>query len=311
MKQIIIILQTLGILWFGLVCATEVQAQATRTWVSGTGDDGNQCSRTAPCRTFAGAISKTAAGGEIDCLDPGGFGVVTITKSITIDGSGTFGSILAAASNGIVINAAASDKVVIRGLSLNGIGTGLSGIRFLAGASLHVEDCVISGFSTGIEVNKSAAAKVYLRNTVTRNNSSSGVFLFSSTGTVDVALENCQSTNNGSGIVARNNTCVAVHGGAFSGNGTGILAQVQAGAGNAQVNVVGANVSSNGTGLSCGAGIAATSTIRISQVQVTSNNTGLSLGNGTLETFLDNIVRGNTTNVVGTVTTDGVTKADL
>src|SRR5688572_31490806 len=84
-------------------------AQATRSRVSGVGDDVNPCSRTAPCKTWAGAISKSAAGGEIDALDPGGFGALTIVKSITIDGAGTHASILAAGSNGIVISAAATD----------------------------------------------------------------------------------------------------------------------------------------------------------------------------------------------------------
>src|SRR5216684_8686022 len=81
-------------------------AQATRTWVSGVGDDANPCSRTAPCKTFAGAISKTAKGGEIDALDPGGFGAVTITKSITIDGKAPFApySTLAPGFSGININ---------------------------------------------------------------------------------------------------------------------------------------------------------------------------------------------------------------
>ncbi|MCU0340213.1 MAG: hypothetical protein MUE30_10020, partial [Spirosomaceae bacterium] len=74
-------------------------------WVSGVGDDANPCSRTAPCKTFAGAISKTAAGGEISVLDPGGFGAVTITKSITLNGDGTLAGILASGTNGIVINA--------------------------------------------------------------------------------------------------------------------------------------------------------------------------------------------------------------
>src|SRR5919198_6054446 len=88
------------ILWSSLA-----YAQATRTWVSGVGDDANPCSRTAPCKTFAGAISKTAAGGEISALDPGGFGAVTITKSITINGDGTLASIVASLTNGIIINA--------------------------------------------------------------------------------------------------------------------------------------------------------------------------------------------------------------
>src|SRR5881398_1687321 len=90
----------------GLVAgfSTLAQAQATRTWVSGVGDDANPCSRTAPCKTFAGAISKTAVGGEIDALDPGGFGTLTITKSITIDGTGTFASTLASGTIGFIIN---------------------------------------------------------------------------------------------------------------------------------------------------------------------------------------------------------------
>src|SRR5258705_3485893 len=90
------------------LAAAPANAQATRTWVSGVGDDANPCSRTAPCKTFAGAISKTADQGEIDCIDPGGFGAVTITKSITIDGAGTMGSILAAGTNGIIVNDAGS-----------------------------------------------------------------------------------------------------------------------------------------------------------------------------------------------------------
>src|SRR5438309_4051308 len=89
-----------------LFCATSAHAQASRTWVSGVGDDANPCSRTAPCKTFAGAISKTAAGGEIDVLTSGGFGAVTITKSITIDGRSALSSILASAVNGIVVNGA-------------------------------------------------------------------------------------------------------------------------------------------------------------------------------------------------------------
>src|SRR5436853_966367 len=84
-----------------LLLAVPADAQATRTWVSGVGDDVNPCSRTAPCKTFAGAISKTAASGIINCLDPGGFGAVTITKSITIDCEETLGGLLAAGTNGV------------------------------------------------------------------------------------------------------------------------------------------------------------------------------------------------------------------
>src|SRR4051794_32628713 len=104
----------------GVTYATPAAAQATRTWVSGVGDDVNPCSRTAPCKTFAGAISKTAAGGEINCLDPGGFGAVSINKSITIDCHYTEGGVLAG-GNGITVNAGATDVVFLRGLDIFGV----------------------------------------------------------------------------------------------------------------------------------------------------------------------------------------------
>src|SRR5205085_12078875 len=125
-----------------LIClwCSGAHAQASRTWVSGTGDDANPCSRTAPCKTCAGAISKTAAGGEIDALDPAGFGAVTITKGITIDGGGgQVASVLVSGTNGIVVAAAANDVVILRNLRINGIGSGINGIRWLSGKGLSVE----------------------------------------------------------------------------------------------------------------------------------------------------------------------------
>src|SRR5580765_1263898 len=110
----------LSIVFVVLAASSFAQAQATRTWVSGVGDDANPCSRTAPCKTFAGAISKTANGGEISVLDPGGFGAVTITKSITINGEGTLAGVLNAQVNGIIINALTTDNVVLRDLKING-----------------------------------------------------------------------------------------------------------------------------------------------------------------------------------------------
>src|SRR5437764_6171046 len=133
------VISILGVLVLG---TTIMSAQATRTWVSGVGDDANPCSRTAPCKTFAGAISKTAPGGEIDALDPAGYGAVTITKSITIDGGGgQVASVLVAGTNGIVVQAGPSDVVILRNLRLNGLGSGINGIRFLAGKALSVENC--------------------------------------------------------------------------------------------------------------------------------------------------------------------------
>ncbi len=123
-------------------------AQATRTWVSGVGDDANPCSRTAPCKTFAGAISKTAAGGEIDALDPGGYGAVTITKAITLDGAaGQVASVLVSGTNGIILNAGVSDDVILRNLSINGVGTGLDGIKLLGGRSLRIQNVRVDRFT--------------------------------------------------------------------------------------------------------------------------------------------------------------------
>src|ERR1700737_4623994 len=113
--------------------SSAAHAQATRTWVSGVGDDANPCSRTAPCKTFAGAISKTAANGEINALDPGGFGAVTITKAITIDGGGgQVAGILAALTPGIFVNAGVNDVVTLRNIRINGAASGLNGITYLA-----------------------------------------------------------------------------------------------------------------------------------------------------------------------------------
>src|SRR5687767_2285579 len=156
-----------------LMLAAPVQAQATRTWVSGVGDDANPCSRTAPCKTFAGAISKTATGGEISVLDPGGYGALTIVKAITVDG-GTgagWGSTLFSSTNGFVINITTNlttDKVILRNLSINGgvqSSLGVDGIRFLDGQQLTVENVRIFNFSgDGIEVNQSQASNVFLKN---------------------------------------------------------------------------------------------------------------------------------------------------
>lgn len=166
---------------FALVASTNAMAQASRTWVSGVGDDANPCSRTAPCKTWAGAISKTAPGGEIDALDPGGFGVVTITKAITLDGGGGINaSILASGLNGIIVNAGPNDVVMIRNISINGFNSGLNGIRFLGGKQLIVDHCEIFEFTqNGIDValNQATPAFVSMRDTILSNNAGDAIRL--------------------------------------------------------------------------------------------------------------------------------------
>ena len=150
--------------WLGLLCLAFLlalpsgyaQAQASRTWVSGVGDDVNPCSRTAPCKTFAGAISKTAPAGEINCLDAGGFGAVTITKSITIRCDHVEAGVLVSGTNGIVVNAGATDRVVLEGLDIEGVGTGLNGVNILAGKEIYIIRCSIRHFTQN-GVNMSSA----------------------------------------------------------------------------------------------------------------------------------------------------------
>lgn len=196
-----------------LSAATLMSGQATRTWVSGVGDDANPCSRTAPCKTWAGAISKTAPNGEIDALDPGGFGALTITKPITLDGGGgQVGSTLVSGTNGIVVAAGANDVVIIRNLRINGIRSGLNGISFISGKELSIENCYIFDFLTnGINISLNASGTAHIVNTLLKNNGNcagvgcttgngNGIFATSSSGTAMVTVYNTQiigSTNNG------------------------------------------------------------------------------------------------------------------
>lgn len=167
------------------VFVPSASALATRTWVSGVGDDVNPCSRTAPCKTLAGAISKTNAGGEINAIDPGGFGAVTITKAITIDLSGPLGSVLNTGTNGIIINAAASDDIVLRGIDITGGGggvapctfTAISGIKILAARSVLIESLRINQTMTsGIElIPDTTDVSVMLNHVDIRNSCGAGI----------------------------------------------------------------------------------------------------------------------------------------
>jgi len=162
----------LGVLLVALLPAAAAQAQATRTWVSGVGDDANPCSRTAPCKTFAGAISKTAGGGEINVLDPGGFGGVTITKSITLRSTFEAG-VLVSGTNAIVIAAGVNDNVILEGLDIEGLGTGLNGITVTGNfKSVFVVRCSINKFTqNGINfASSNTNARLIVKDSTITNN---------------------------------------------------------------------------------------------------------------------------------------------
>jgi hypothetical protein len=182
-------------------------AQATRTWVSGVGDDANPCSRTAPCKTFAGAISKTATGGEISVLDPGGYGVVTITKPITISGVGEQASILASATQGVIINittpptAPQTNTVTLRNIQINGAGTttlGTTGIHVFGATTVILDHVNVFGFSTN-GVLAEDSSKVSITNGVFFNNS--GIALHAQD-TSTLTVENSQMNGNNIAVQA-------------------------------------------------------------------------------------------------------------
>jgi hypothetical protein len=152
--------------------ADPAHAQATRTWVSGVGDDANPCSRTAPCKTFAGAMPKTATGGEINVLDSGGFGAVTITKSISIIATGVEAGVLVSGTNGIVVSLTNStDKVLLEGLDIEGLGTGLDGVKVIGAGKTTIRKCSIRNFTgNGVNVQGTANARVVVEDSVILGN---------------------------------------------------------------------------------------------------------------------------------------------
>ena len=277
---------TLAVLIVCLVCSTLAQAQATRTWVSGVGDDANPCSRTAPCKTFAGAISKTAAGGEISVLDPGGFGAVTITKAITLDGDGTLAGILAATVNGIIINAGVNDVVVIRNLSINGTSgasIGLNGIRYLAGKQVIVEKCTITGFSQkGIDVNLTAAGRLDVNDT-TIATTADGITMSNSAGVMHGAFFNVRIMNTTNAALNMLSGSASISDSKVTNNTSfGIIAQ-----GGSTITVERTLVAHNGTGLATNN---ASATIRISNATINNNTTGLSASPGAIVSFQNNSI---------------------
>jgi len=275
-----------------LFCSSLAMAQATRTWVSGVGDDANPCSRTAPCKTFAGAISKTAAGGEISVLDPGGFGAVTITKSITINGEGVVAGITNSLVNGIIINAGANDVIQIRNLQIFGAGNGLDGIRYLAGKQVNVENCSIYGFGgDGIEASLATSGNLTVVNTsitglangVTTN---IGIRVTTTSGTVNVSLANVRLRSLATGLDALSGARVTISNSVVANNSNfGIISEVSG-----VINAEGVMLSGNNTAVQANAG----TTVRLSNCDILNNTTGIS-ALGTVASFQNNRNAGNTT----------------
>ncbi|HEU0080200.1 MAG TPA: hypothetical protein VFQ76_21315 [Longimicrobiaceae bacterium] len=236
--------------------ASVSHAQATRTWVSGVGDDVNPCSRTAPCKTFAGAISKTAAGGMINCLDPGGFGAVTITKNMTIDCAGVLGSVLfTGAASGVNVNGT-NIVVTLRNLDINGSGTGQVGVRFTNGKQLNLENVVISQAAQAAVLvpTMAGAGGVVIRNS-TISNSVDGIRVAWGNTTVSNSVI---SGNSGFALIAENVGVISADSNVLTNNGTGVQAgNGGAGQTNATVRISNNDVYANLNGFVCAGGIVA------------------------------------------------------
>jgi hypothetical protein len=276
-------LLALGLLALGLT--SMANAQATRTWVSGVGDDANPCSRTAPCKTFPGAISKTATGGEIDCLDEGGFGQVTITKAITIDCDSGPGGTLGGSGNAININAPGG-VVTLRSLNVNGGANGIlstNGISITAAAQVHILDVNIYNCTgSGVVVNATAQVFITIKDTQIHECAGGGVTTSTTAGIVLGDFDHISVWGGSNGIAAGNASHLNIH------NST-IFATVVAinnnGGGGSAVSVFNNVLANNSTAVKSVAGgnVGVTSNTIIGSSPVFNTN------GGTISTGSDNI----------------------
>ncbi|HVT59258.1 MAG TPA: right-handed parallel beta-helix repeat-containing protein [Thermoanaerobaculia bacterium] len=271
-----------------VLATTPAYAQATRTWVSGVGDDANPCSRTAPCKTFAGAYSKTAVGGEINVLDPGGFGAVTISKSLTISSQSDEAGVLVSGTNGIVVQVPnATDTVILRGLDIEGLGTGLTGVLINVGGNVTIENCSINHYTVdGIGFTPTVAgSQLHVSNTIVRNNgtfpgSGHGINI-GPTAAATATLDRVRMDHNVVGLQLTTGTGnVAVTDSIAANNGN---AGFSAAASGAVMNVEKSLSAHNATGVACAAG----SVVRLGNNSITDNSTAVA-GSANCLTFKNN-----------------------
>ena len=284
-----------------------------RTFVSAqNGDDANtanNCSLTLPCRNFNAAIGVVNAGGEVVVLDSGGYGATTISKAVTLTSpSGVYAAItaLTAGSSAITVSAASTDTVVLRGLTLTGLG-GQTGINVTSVGNLHVEGCVISGFTgNGIFVNLSAdGSQIFVKDTITRNNGDGGIQIQTSTGTVRASIDNCRSERNFfRGFFAYNGSRVTINRSVASGNGSGFFAYSDLSGSSAELSCEECVSSNNAYGFAVNTLSNGVATIRVSHSTATNNaNFGFAqLNAGVFESLGNNLVRGNLADTSGTIT---------
>jgi hypothetical protein len=290
--------------------AGAAHAQATRTWVSGVGDDANPCSRTAPCKTFAGAISKTASNGEINALDDGGFGTVTITKPITIDGGSHIAGVLNAGVQGIIVNTpGANDVVNLRNLDINGAGTGTRGINVLSCKRLIVENCHIygqnlGGAGQGILLGGTTTTQlITIRNCKIDKNSGQGISSGPTAPGVNVIeVEDTFIEHNGSsGVELGGNSSKMTMSHSFVNfnGGSGVALDN----GNCDTHIANSYLNFNVIGVSTTNGIA-----QLYGSQISHNQISVQVSGGSVQTHGNNAIMNNVTNTLPTATSPAGTQ---
>jgi hypothetical protein len=297
------------------IFSASAPSPSSRTWVSAAlGNDANPCTRMSPCLTFVAALVQTTAGGEIDVLDPGDFGPVTITKAISIysDEIGEAGIQIATGTSGIVISAGANDTVGLRGLVPDGTGaSGTSGIVFNSGASLHIQNCLIRGFSTsGITFSPGSGSvtttKMAIRDATIINNSVGMLIKPSSGVAAAISLDGVHiDTNNGGGLrvdgtggTGAINLAIADSSVSFNaGNGINAVS----GPGNVSVDIRRVVVAANGSsGIQANQSKGGIASVTVGSAVIYGNTVALeAIGGASLLTYANNHVTGNATNGSG------------
>ena len=311
MRILLLLLALLGAICAPMLVTAPAHAQATRTWVSGVGDDANPCSRTAPCKTFAGAISKTAPFGEINCTDPGGFGGVTITKSIMIRCPYVEAGVLVSGTNGIVVNVASTDIVYLEGIDILGVTTGINGISFIQAGVLHVKGCVIREFNSasggnGIRFAPTSAAKLFVEDSYISDNGTgatgNGILVQGTgAGVFQATVRNTNLNNNpegiqGNGTGSSGGVKISIIGSNMHANGFGGVVATQGGGAPVAIMVDSSNVSGNNSGLTANG---AAAIIRFARSSLTNNATSFTqVSSGVVSSYNDNNIDGNTTNTL-------------
>ena len=273
-----------------VLASASANAQAMRTWVSGVGDDANPCSRSAPCKTFARGMTQTAKDGEISVLDPGGYGTVIITRSITINGTNGagYGSILASLATGVIINitdpADVRRTVRLVALDINGTGTGIHGVRILdtnlAGTSVVIENSRIDGFTgRGISDERTNGGKLVVSDTTVRHTADSGIRIAAGQmNRIDATLTNVRVHNSAVAALTVNGGAKAmVSNSVFSGSTFGLDVEQAS----TSATVDGSTISGNTTGIFTNNG----AVVRLSNSNVFLNGTGVS---GTVSSYSNN-----------------------